>query len=141
MDYVTLNNGVQMPILGLGVYRVDDQKVAERAVSDALEAGYRLIDTASLYRNEEAVGRAIASTGMRREEVFVTSKCGCPMPATRRRGPRSRPRWRISAWTTSTCTSSTSPTATPMAPGERWKNSTGRARSGRSGSATARWTG
>ena len=75
MEYVTLNNGTRMPILGLGVYRVDDT-AAERAVSDALEAGYRLIDTASLYQNEESVGRAIAASGVPREEVFVTSKPG-----------------------------------------------------------------
>lgn len=74
MQYVTLNNGVQMPILGFGVFQVPDPVECERAVSDALAAGYRLIDTASAYLNEEAVGRAIAASGIPRDELFVTTK-------------------------------------------------------------------
>ncbi|MGW6936482.1 aldo/keto reductase [Lentzea sp. NPDC054927] len=70
---VTLNNGVVMPLLGFGVYQIpaDD---TERAVSEALAAGYRLLDTAAAYGNEEAVGRAIKSSGIPREDLFVTTK-------------------------------------------------------------------
>jgi 2,5-diketo-D-gluconate reductase A len=70
---VTLNNGVRMPILGFGVFQVPPQQT-EQAVTDALAAGYRLLDTASAYQNEEAVGRAIASSGIPRDELFVTTK-------------------------------------------------------------------
>jgi diketogulonate reductase-like aldo/keto reductase len=69
-----LNNGVEMPILGLGVYRIQDLAVCEQSVLDAIGAGYRLIDTAALYHNEEAVGRAIKRGGVPREELFVTTK-------------------------------------------------------------------
>jgi len=74
MRTVTLNNGVEMPILGYGVFQIADAAECERAVSDALAAGYRLIDTAASYGNEEAVGRAIAASGIPREELFVTTK-------------------------------------------------------------------
>ena len=70
---VTLNNGVEMPILGFGVYQVGPAET-EQAVSDALAAGYRLIDTAAAYGNEEAVGRAIRSSGIARDELFITTK-------------------------------------------------------------------
>jgi diketogulonate reductase-like aldo/keto reductase len=74
MQKVTLNNGVEMPILGFGVFQVSDPKECERSVSDALQEGYRLIDTASSYMNEEAVGNAIRSSGIDRHEIFVTTK-------------------------------------------------------------------
>lgn len=75
MEYVTLNNGVQMPKLGLGVFRVTDQQEAEEMVYQAIEnVGYRLIDTAAAYGNEKAVGKAIARVKVPREEIFVTSK-------------------------------------------------------------------
>ena len=74
MKYVTLNNGVKMPILGFGVFQIDDMKECEEAVYNALKARYRLIDTAASYRNEEAVGRAIKRSGIPREEIFVTTK-------------------------------------------------------------------
>lgn len=74
MKKVTLNNGVEMPAIGFGVFQVPDLKVCEQAVSDALEVGYRLIDTASAYQNEEAVGAAIKKSGLKREDVFVTTK-------------------------------------------------------------------
>ena len=74
MKYVTLNNGVKMPILGFGVFQIDDMKECEEAVYNALKAGYRLIDTAASYRNEEAVGSAIKRSGIPREEIFVTTK-------------------------------------------------------------------
>ncbi|SFO17003.1 2,5-diketo-D-gluconate reductase A [Geodermatophilus obscurus] len=70
---VTLNNGVQMPILGFGVFQIPPEDT-EQAVTDALAAGYRHIDTAAAYVNEEAVGRAIAVSGIPREELFVTTK-------------------------------------------------------------------
>jgi 2,5-diketo-D-gluconate reductase A len=70
---VTLNNGVKMPLLGFGVYQIPAEET-EKAVSDALEAGYRLLDTAEAYQNEEAVGRAIAHSRIRRDELFVTTK-------------------------------------------------------------------
>ncbi|OEJ37471.1 2,5-diketo-D-gluconic acid reductase [Streptomyces agglomeratus] len=73
MQNVTLNNGVRMPILGFGVYQIPPDRT-ERAVTDALAAGYRLLDTAAAYGNEVAVGRAIRSSGIPREELFVTTK-------------------------------------------------------------------
>jgi len=70
---VTLNNGVEMPILGFGVYQIPPEDT-ERCVSDALEVGYRHIDTAAAYGNERAVGRAVAASGLPRDEVFLTTK-------------------------------------------------------------------
>ncbi|MCD7911869.1 aldo/keto reductase [Bacillus velezensis] len=74
MQTVTLNNGLKMPIIGFGVYQVPDAQECENAVYEALMAGYRLIDTASGYLNEEAVGRAIKRSGVPREELFITTK-------------------------------------------------------------------
>ncbi|MGQ3376440.1 aldo/keto reductase [Priestia endophytica] len=74
MHKVTLNNGVEMPILGFGVFQMTDPKECEQAVYDALMAGYRLIDTAASYLNEEEVGRAIKRSGVPREELFITTK-------------------------------------------------------------------
>ena len=74
MQTVTLNNGVQMPLLGFGVFQISDLEDCERAVLDAIDAGYRLIDTAAGYGNEEAVGRAIKNCGLPREELFITTK-------------------------------------------------------------------
>jgi len=74
MQYVTLNNGVEMPVLGFGVFQVTDLAVCERSVADAIATGYRLIDTAQSYMNEEAVGKAIKQSGVVREELFITSK-------------------------------------------------------------------
>ncbi|SHN36955.1 aldo/keto reductase [Chitinophaga sp. CF418] len=74
MQTVKLNNGVEMPILGFGVFQVTDQAECERSVVDAIETGYRLIDTAASYMNEEAVGRAIKRSGVPREELFITTK-------------------------------------------------------------------
>ena len=69
-----LNNGVEMPILGFGVYQIPDYDECKRAVLDALETGYRLIDTASAYLNEKAVGDAIKESGINRKELFITTK-------------------------------------------------------------------
>jgi len=74
MNNVKLNNGVEMPILGFGVFQVRDLAECERSVADAIETGYRLIDTAQSYGNEEAVGKAIKSSGVKREELFITTK-------------------------------------------------------------------
>ena len=74
MEYKVLSNGIKMPMVGFGVFQVDDQKVCEQAVLDAIEVGYRSIDTAATYLNEEAVGRAVAASGVKREELFITTK-------------------------------------------------------------------
>lgn len=74
MQKVKLNNGVEMPLLGFGVFQVTDLAECERSVSDAIESGYRLIDTAQAYGNEEAVGRAIKNSSIVREELFITTK-------------------------------------------------------------------
>lgn len=74
MKTVKLNNGVEMPILGFGVYQMTDLQECERSVRDALEIGYRSIDTAAAYHNEEAVGKAIKESGIPREELFITTK-------------------------------------------------------------------
>ncbi len=74
MQYVTLNTGARMPILGFGVFQIADAKECERSVVDAIDAGYRLIDTAASYKNEEAVGAALRASGVARSELFVTSK-------------------------------------------------------------------
>jgi 2,5-diketo-D-gluconate reductase A len=74
MQTVTLNNGVTMPLLGFGVFQVPDLKECERSVLDALAVGYRLLDTAASYGNEEAVGNAIRGSGIPRDQIFVTTK-------------------------------------------------------------------
>ena len=74
MEFVTLNNGVKMPLEGFGVFQVPDAAQCEQAVLDAISAGYRLIDTAAAYMNEGAVGAAIAKCGVPREELFITTK-------------------------------------------------------------------
>jgi 2,5-diketo-D-gluconate reductase A len=74
MEKVKLNNGVEMPILGFGVFQVTDLAECERSVVDAIGSGYRLIDTAQSYLNEEAVGKAIKRSGVPREELFITTK-------------------------------------------------------------------
>lgn len=74
MNSTKLSNGVEMPLEGFGVFQVPDAEVCEQAVSDALAAGYRLIDTAAAYFNEEAVGAAIRKSGIPREELFITTK-------------------------------------------------------------------
>lgn len=73
-ETVFLNNDREMPLLGLGVYKLPDDVQAEAAVTSAISAGYRMIDTASVYKNEESVGRAIAKCGVRRKDLFITSK-------------------------------------------------------------------
>ena len=74
MQKVVLNNSVEMPLLGFGVFQIKDAEECERCVVDAIQSGYRLIDTASSYLNEEAVGKAIRRSGVAREELFITTK-------------------------------------------------------------------
>ncbi|WP_417004575.1 aldo/keto reductase, partial [Akkermansia sp.] len=74
MEEIILNNGVAMPVLGFGVYQIPDAAECERCVLDAIEVGYRSIDTAQAYRNEEAVGRAAEKSGVPRGELFITTK-------------------------------------------------------------------
>ena len=74
MQYVTLNNGIAMPILGFGVFQIPDPAECERCVIDAIETGYHLIDTAASYLNEEAVGKGIRNSGVARDELFITTK-------------------------------------------------------------------
>lgn len=74
MQHVTLNNGTTMPILGFGVFQIPDPAECERSVIDAVNAGYRLIDTAASYMNEAAVGNGIRNSGVARQDLFITSK-------------------------------------------------------------------
>ncbi|RYF82741.1 MAG: aldo/keto reductase [Comamonadaceae bacterium] len=74
MQHVTLSNGIEMPILGYGVFQIADAKECQRSVVDAIDSGYRLIDTAASYMNEEAVGLGLRDSGVPREKLFVTSK-------------------------------------------------------------------
>lgn len=74
MEFLTLNNGVKMPMLGFGTYQITEPNKCEECVINAVEAGYRLIDTAQAYSNEEAVGNAIKHSGVSREELFITTK-------------------------------------------------------------------
>jgi len=73
MEFITLSNGIEMPLLGYGVFQIPPQE-AERCVADALSVGYRLIDTAQAYFNEEGVGEAIAKSGIPREDLFLVTK-------------------------------------------------------------------
>jgi 2,5-diketo-D-gluconate reductase A len=104
IQQVTLNNGVRMPIIGFGVFQIPAEET-EQAVIAALAAGYRHLDTAEAYGNEEAVGRGIKSSGIPREELFVTTKMWIRAQsgeeAVKRAFDASLQR---SAWTTSTCT-------------------------------------
>lgn len=74
MEYITLNNGVKMPMQGLGVFRIDDPNECKETVYQAIKAGYRYIDTAKAYQNEAAVGRGIKRSGVPREELFIATK-------------------------------------------------------------------
>lgn len=74
MDYQELNNGLKIPVLGLGVFRMDDKKEAYKSIRKAIDLGYRHIDTAMIYENEEPVGKAIRESGVDRADFFVTTK-------------------------------------------------------------------
>ena len=77
MEKVILNNEVEMPVLGLGTYKSTDPAECSVSVKAALECGYRMIDTAQLYGNEDVVGKAIAESGVPRNEIFITTKIWC----------------------------------------------------------------
>ena len=81
MKEVKLNNGVTMPAIGFGVFQIPVNET-EKVVSDALEVGYRMIDTAASYFNEEQVGNAIRRSGLKREDLFITPNCGCRTMST-----------------------------------------------------------
>ena len=100
MKEVTLNNGVKMPAIGFGVFQIPDHAACQKAVEEALEVGYRMIDTAASYMNEGAVGAAIKASGLPREEVFVTTKLWVQDMAMRTPSKRSTPPWRNSVWIT-----------------------------------------
>lgn len=74
MQTIRLNNGTEMPMLGFGVFQISEPAVCERVVSEAIETGYRLFDTAAAYHNEEALGHAVSTSGVKREEFFITTK-------------------------------------------------------------------
>lgn len=74
MHYTKLNNGVEMPMVGFGVFQIPDQDQCQEVVEEALRVGYRLVDTAQVYGNEEAVGKAVKASGIPREELFITTK-------------------------------------------------------------------
>lgn len=74
MQYIILNNGIKMPMVGFGVFQIHDAKTTQTVVEEAIKTGYRLIDTAQVYGNEEAVGKAIKASGVPREELFITTK-------------------------------------------------------------------
>lgn len=86
MQKVKLNNGIEMPLLGFGVFQMTDAAECERAVIDAINTGYRLIDTAASYQNETQVGNALKQSGIARNELFVTTKLWCRIPVTK--GPK-----------------------------------------------------
>ena len=131
-DSIALNNGVSIPRLGLGVYQSGRGRATENAVSWALEAGYRHIDTAAMYGNETEVGaalkRAIAAGAVRRDEVFVTTSCGTAITAMTR---PCAPLMRASAgsdWIRSTFSFSTGPYRNAAcSPGARWSASSAKA--------------
>lgn len=124
MKTVKLNNGIEMPILGYGVFQVSPEE-CERCVLDAVSAGYRLIDTAQAYYNEEGVGTAIAKCGVPRSELFLTTKYGLPMPERKKPPVASMNRSASCAPTTSTCCLSTSHLATIRARGGLWRKPCG----------------
>ena len=100
---LTFNDGNTIPQLGYGVWKVEDD-VATDVVQQAFDAGYRHIDTARIYGNEEGVGRALAAPDVPRETSSSPPRSGTPTRATRRRSRRSTPPWNDWAWNTSTCT-------------------------------------
>lgn len=128
MEFVTLNNQVKMPLLGFGVFQVPDAAQCEQAILDAISTGYRLIDTASAYMNEEAVGKAIAKSGVPREELFITTKRGYRMPAMKGLKRRLRLRLENWAWSIWICISSISRWEIISALTVRWRKHTSRGR-------------
>ncbi len=133
MRQAILRNGVAMPLMGFGTFQLAEGEECEGCVSQALAQGCRLFDTASAYGNEASVGRALARSGVPRQEVFLITKLWLQdMDYDRACGPLSG---RCKSWapTTSTCISSAIPLAITTAPGGHWNAFTGRAGCGPSG--------
>ena len=103
MENVTLNNGVEMPVLGFGVYQIPPDET-EEAVTNALAAGYRSLDTAAAYRNGDAVGRAVQKSGLARNELFITTKLWIQDNGEATTPVPSKPRCRTWVPSTWTCT-------------------------------------
>jgi len=138
---VTLNNGVEMPLLGFGVFQMHDAEECERSVYDAIRTGYRLIDTAAAYGNEEAVGLAIKRSGVPREELFVTTKLWIQDAGDERTKPafeRSLQRLQLEYLDLYLIHQ---PFGVCMARGARWRSCTRKAGYAPSGSATSHPTG
>lgn len=123
MDFKELNNRVKMPVQGFGVFQIPDATECEKVVTDALAVGYRLIDTASVYGNERAVGTAIRKSGIPREELFITTKAWISEWVTNRHCRHSRLRSPVWGWITSISISSTCLSVIITAHGGLWKNS------------------
>lgn len=85
MEYIKLNDGIEIPAIGFGTFLIPPDGSTYRAVREALEVGYRHIDTATVYENEEEVGRAVRDSGIPREEIFTPPSCGCRSSSIRRR--------------------------------------------------------
>lgn len=115
MKTITLSGGVEMPLVGYGVYLLTPDE-CYRCVSQAIATGYRSIDTAQAYYNEEAVGRAVAASGVPRNELFITTKVWISNAGDEAAAAASTNRSANWAPTMSTCSSSTSPSATTTAP-------------------------
>jgi diketogulonate reductase-like aldo/keto reductase len=124
MQTLTLNNGIAMPVIGYGVYQIPDRQECTRCVIDAIQTGYRLIDTAASYMNEAAVGEGIKRSGIPREELFVTSKLWVQHAGYER-----------TLQAILTCTLFTSPMATCTVRGAPWRMPTVPASCARSASA------
>ena len=103
MEYVTLNNGLKMPMEGFGVFQVPDPAQCEQAVLDAIASGYRLIDTAAAYMNEKAVGEALKKCGVPRGELFITTKLWIQDAGYEEAGKRSGDLLTILGWTIWIC--------------------------------------
>ena len=129
MQTIKLTNGVEMPLLGYGVFKVAPQE-CERCVSDALSVGYRLIDTAQAYFNEEGVGNAVSKSGIPRQDIFLVTKVWISNAGEEKAAASIDESLRP---TTSTCCSSIRHTATCSAHGGRWRKPTARARCAPSG--------
>jgi len=124
MEYAILNNGLKMPMLGFGVFQISEPATCERAVLDALETGYRLIDTAASYQNETQVGNALKKSGITRDELFITTKLwlqDANYDGAKAQFERSL---NLCNWIMLICISSISPMAMCTAPGGRWRNYT-----------------
>jgi diketogulonate reductase-like aldo/keto reductase len=128
---VKLNNGVDMPLLGFGVFQIPADQTAQ-AVIDALETGYRSLDTARSYMNEEAVGSAIAASDVPRDEMFITTKLWVEDQGEEKARRAFEASLGHLGSNTLTSISSTSRSATTTARGARWRNSTARASHARS---------